>query len=120
MIHDNDEIGQGGMLPQWTLADRLEKSLDVQKISVAAMAEFFGLHRNTISAWINGRTSPPIHAVKLWALRTGVSYAWLRGDPEPAHNGYHLPPAVVPTVVVVVKDDSSENETDQMSNQIAR
>lgn len=42
------------------------------------MADYFGVSRNTIGAWINGRTPCSTANVKLWALRTGVPYEWVR------------------------------------------
>lgn len=68
-------------IPQWTLADRLGKSMHTADITVAQMADYFGVHRNTVGGWINGRIKPDTRTVRLWALSTGVPYEWLRdGD----------------------------------------
>ena len=60
------------------LADRLAKSLQVSGLSVADMAAYMEAHRNTIGAWLNRRAQPRPANMRLWALRTGVPYEWLR------------------------------------------
>jgi transcriptional regulator with XRE-family HTH domain len=75
-------------IPQWTLADRLRKSLDHADVSSAEMAQYLEVHRNTISNWIYGHARPPASAVKLWAMRTGVPYTWLMGNGR--SNGSHI------------------------------
>jgi transcriptional regulator with XRE-family HTH domain len=64
-------------IPRWTLADRLRKALEFGGISSAEMAQYLEVHRNTVSNWIYGHAKPPASAVKLWSMRTGVSYPWL-------------------------------------------
>lgn len=64
-------------LPQWTLADRLRKSLEHASVDSANMAEYLEVHPNTVRNWIAGRTNPPATAVKLWAMRCGLPYEWL-------------------------------------------
>jgi transcriptional regulator with XRE-family HTH domain len=59
------------------LADRLAKSLLVAGMSVAEMAAFQGVHRNSVGAWLNRRTQPKPANLRLWAIRTGVPYGWL-------------------------------------------
>lgn len=48
----------GLAVPHWDLADRLRKSLRVAEISVHEMADYLEVSRNTVSAWMNGRTRP--------------------------------------------------------------
>ncbi|OMB85449.1 hypothetical protein A5746_28100, partial [Mycolicibacterium conceptionense] len=65
-------------VPQWDLGDRLAKSLRVANMSVQQMADHLELHRNTLSAWMNGRGKPPTRPMLIaWALRTGVPFEWL-------------------------------------------
>jgi transcriptional regulator with XRE-family HTH domain len=66
-------------VPDWDLADRMRKALRVSGVSAIEMSAYLGVSRNTISNWINGHTPPPTMSVRLWALRTGVPYEWLRG-----------------------------------------
>lgn len=60
-------------------------------MSVNEMALHLGVHRNTVSAWVNGRTPISGPAIRAWADRTGVSYDWLRhGDvPTPPRPPAH-------------------------------
>ena len=64
-------------IPEWDLADRLAKALRVANMSVQEMADYLDVHRNTVSAWINGRTPPSTQSIRLWAIRTNVPYEWL-------------------------------------------
>lgn len=70
-------------LPDWDVADRLAKSLRHSKVTVNEMAAFMGVHRNTVSGWINGRTPVNERTLKLWAERTGWPLEWLRTGEEP-------------------------------------
>lgn len=71
------------MVPEWDLTDRLAKSLKVSGTSVQEMADYLDVHRNTVSAWINGRTPPSTQSLRLWALRTGFPFGWLRDGDQP-------------------------------------
>jgi transcriptional regulator with XRE-family HTH domain len=74
---------EGLSVPEWDLADRLGKSLREAKMSVQQMADYLEVHRNTVSAWTNGRTPPGPQTIRLWAMRTGVPYRWLRDGKTP-------------------------------------
>lgn len=81
-------------VPEWDLADRLGKALRVAGMSVAEMAIYLGVHRNTVSAWINGRTPISGPAIRAWATRTNVDFGWLDTGVEPApppNEGLPLP-----------------------------
>lgn len=68
-------------IPQWDVADRLHKSLRVTGLSVQDMADELEVHRNTVSAWLNGRSRPKKTQLIAWALKTGLPYEWLaHGD----------------------------------------
>lgn len=69
-------------MPEWDLADRLGKALRVAGMSVNEMALYLGVHRNTVSAWVNGRTPISGPAIRAWSDRTEVDYDWLKtGSP---------------------------------------
>jgi transcriptional regulator with XRE-family HTH domain len=51
------------------------------------MADYLDVSRNTVSAWINGHTPPNTQTKRLWALRTGFPYDWIRGDESPPDDG---------------------------------
>ena len=74
-------------IPQWDLADRMAKALRESRMSVQQMADYLEVHRNTVSAWLHGRTPPSSQTVRLWALRTGVPYDWVRTGDGPNETG---------------------------------
>lgn len=65
-------------VPHWDLADRLRKALREAHVTRSEMAKHLGVNRNTITNYVNGNTRPPWAAVRVWALRCGVPYDWLR------------------------------------------
>jgi transcriptional regulator with XRE-family HTH domain len=71
-------------VPEWDIADRMRKALRHARLGVQEIADYLGVDRSTVSTWINGRIDPSTQTLRLWALRTGVSLAWLSGsDDEP-------------------------------------
>lgn len=76
-----------GEIPEWTLGWRLRRSLEHAGISVEEMGEDMGVSRSTMSRWLNDRGAPPKQPyLRLWALRTGVPFAWL-ADTDPTGRG---------------------------------
>ena len=73
-----------GAVPEWDLADRMRKSLRTAGMGVQEMADYLDVSRNTVGTWINGRIEPSVQTVRLWALRTGVPFTWLRDGEIPA------------------------------------
>lgn len=63
----------------------MRKALREADITVQDMADYLDVNRNTIGRWINGHTEPSAAYIKLWALRTGVPYSWLREGRENPH-----------------------------------
>lgn len=82
-------------VPEWDLADRLTKALREARMSVNEMALHLGVHRNTVSAWVNGRTPISGPAIRAWAARTSVDYDWIvtgtPSSPRGDGNGLLLP-----------------------------
>lgn len=76
--------GDGGATPEFNLADRMRKAMRDAGISAQDMAAYLGCSRTSISNWTNGRVEPDTRTLRLWALRTGVSYDWLTGAPARA------------------------------------
>lgn len=64
-------------VPTWTLGDRLGKALHHAGVSVAEMAEYLGVSRNTVGNYVNDRTHIPRPTLMVWSLRTGVPIEWL-------------------------------------------
>ena len=84
------------VVPTWTTGDRLGKALAHAGITVAAMADYLGVSRNTVGNYINDRTRVPRPTMMLWAMRTGVPLSWIEGDdgptgPTPPNNGPRKP-----------------------------
>ena len=75
------------VVPVFDLADRMRKALRVAGVGVQEMADYLGVARGTVGTWINGRITPSAQTVRLWALRTGVPYEWLRDGESPRQDG---------------------------------
>src|SRR5215471_16719244 len=84
-----------GTIPEFDLADRMRKALRESGTGVAEMAAYLDVTRHSVSNWISGRRPPSTQTLRLWALRTGVSYDWLRtgrfGAPAPVYAGFAGP-----------------------------
>jgi transcriptional regulator with XRE-family HTH domain len=74
-------VGSGDPL-DWDVADRMRKTLRCSGYSVHDMAEYLGVSRNAVSTWINGHVHPSKQTLRLWAIRTGVTYEWLAGEED--------------------------------------
>jgi transcriptional regulator with XRE-family HTH domain len=62
----------------------MRKALRVAELPGRGMAAYLGVEHSTVSRWLNGRVDPSTQTLRLWALRTGVPYLWLRdGDVPP-------------------------------------
>jgi transcriptional regulator with XRE-family HTH domain len=67
---------------EFDLADRLRRALRVSGISSNEIADYLGVSRTSVSNWINGRIEPSTQTLRLFALRTGFPYEWLRDGAE--------------------------------------
>lgn len=81
-----------GIVPMWTIGDRLGKALAHADLAVGEMADYLGVSRNTVGNYINDRRKIPRPTLMLWAMRTGVPLEWLTdgevGDqPQPPNPG---------------------------------
>ena len=72
-----------GMIPQWTLSDRLRKAREVTHMDQVAFAEHIGISRQSVSAAESGRSTPRELTIRAWAMATGVSLDWLRDGETP-------------------------------------
>lgn len=84
------ESPEAGAVPEWDLADRMRKALRQAHVSVAEIADYLGVTRGTVSTWINGRIEPSVQTLRLWAIRCGVDYGWLRAGASP-HTAVSIP-----------------------------
>lgn len=80
-----------GVIPQWTLADRLRKARELTGLDQLQFATEIGISRNTVGGYEKGRTKkqPPLIVLRAWSLRTGVPLQWLQTGmpPEPDGDG---------------------------------
>lgn len=68
-------------VPQWDVADRMAKALRASGVTAAQMALYLGVHRNTITNYIRGRSKPPRATLIAWADITRFPLDWLEtGD----------------------------------------
>lgn len=78
------EQPQASNVPRFDLADRMRKALREAGMDGKEMADYLEVAQGTVSTWINGRFKPSKQTIRLWAMRTGVSYDWLcHGDHDP-------------------------------------
>lgn len=70
-------------VPEWTLGDRLRKSIEHAGVGVGEMAEYLEVDRNTVSNYIHDKVRVPGAVIRLWAIRTGVPLEWLRTGSSP-------------------------------------
>ncbi len=71
-------------VPRWDTADRMRKALRNSQVSIEEMADYLGVSRRSVGNWIGGHVDPSAQTVRLWALKTGVPFAWLcHGDTRP-------------------------------------
>ena len=71
-------------MPEWDLADRLRKSLRTGAVSSGEMAAYLDVDRSTVTNWMSGRINPRVQSLRLWAMRCGVPFEWLRDGTAPA------------------------------------
>lgn len=84
--------GRPPMVPEWTLADRMRKSLEAAGLGVQEMADELGVTRGAVGKWINGHVTPRRPVLMAWALRTGVPLEWLEtGDADDKASGRAVP-----------------------------
>lgn len=66
-----------GIIPTWTLPDRLRKARELTGLDQVAFAAELGVNRNTVSNAETGARRPIRLTLRAWALRTGVDPNWL-------------------------------------------
>ena len=73
-----------GLVPGWTLQDRLRKARDVAGMDQQQLADAMGVSRRTITNSEQGHVTVRTITVRAWALATGVDPAWLETGIEPS------------------------------------
>lgn len=65
-------------VPPITRRHRLRIALEWADVSVSQMAELLDVNRNTIGNYLGGRSEAPVAVLRVWAMRCGVPFDWLR------------------------------------------
>lgn len=94
---ENEEPNDRAQVPEWTLADRMRKSLDAAGLGVQEIADELGVTRGAVGKWINGHVEPRHPTLMAWAMRTGVSLAWLETGEAPPGGTNGRAPATDPS-----------------------
>ena len=69
-------------VPHFDRTDRMALALRHARLTNQDMAEYLGVTRETVSRWVNGRSTPNKGMLRLWAIRTGVPLVWLETGEE--------------------------------------
>ena len=69
-----------GVVPEWTLPDRLRKAREHASLSQAELGALTGISRRSIVSYEGGTRPPRLPQLVVWAMATGVSLSWLAGD----------------------------------------
>lgn len=73
----SEAINVAGIVPTWTLPDRMRKAREVAGMSQTQLATVTGISRRSISAYESGDSKPRRPQLITWALATGVRLDWL-------------------------------------------
>lgn len=74
-------MNQGGVIPAFTLGDRLRKAREVTGMTQGQLAQRIGVARNTVTRSEVGATEPTRLVLRAWSEVTGVPLQWiLTGD----------------------------------------
>lgn len=83
---------QGGIPPE-TIGDRMHRALRHAGISVSGMADYLGVHRNTVSTWLNDHVEPDKRTLMLFSQATGVTVEWLETGEDSSSCSHRRPPS---------------------------
>ena len=76
-----------GLVPTWTVADRLRKSRELTGQDQAAFADSVGISRTSVGNAERGDVVPRRLTLKMWAMATGVNLQWLETGQAPVNPG---------------------------------
>jgi transcriptional regulator with XRE-family HTH domain len=87
---------EAGVVPSWTLGDRIRKARELASLSQEQLGELVGVSRASIVNYEHGHTQPPQRRTRLIAMACGVDADWLLtgcavrdSNPEPAGSMPH-------------------------------
>lgn len=76
-----------GVIPQWTVADRLRKARIAAGLEQAELARDIDVSRNTVHNYETEKVAPRRIVLRAWALRTGVPLEWIETGVAPGGGG---------------------------------
>ena len=88
-------------IPQWDVADRMGKALRSSGVKPAQMALYLGVHRNTITNYIRGKSKPTRATLIAWADITRRPLDWI----ETGDQSVNSPPDGRPLRMVSAPDN---------------
>jgi transcriptional regulator with XRE-family HTH domain len=74
----------------YELNERIRKLRRLMKLTQADFATRFGVTRDIVASWENGRVEPSEAIVRLVCREFGVNYAWLKNGDEPINVPDHV------------------------------
>lgn len=82
------QLTVAGVVPEWTVGDRLRKAREQARLSQSDFEVVTGISRRTISAYEGDERSPRRPQLIAWAMATGVPLEWLEaGTTNPRQDG---------------------------------
>lgn len=70
-------MNSGGVVPQWTIGDRLRKARELTGLNQTPFAAQIDISTGTVQNYELAKVEPRRIVLKQWALRSGVSLKWL-------------------------------------------
>lgn len=77
------QVGVEGIVPDFTLGDRLRKARTHAGLTVSELSERAGISEKTVNNYEGERVAPRRPSLIAWALATGVSLAWIETGKVP-------------------------------------
>ena len=97
-----------GVIPEWSLSDRLRKAREITGLDQTQFGDELGVSRATVSNAERARTKPTRLLMRAWAFRTGVPLQWLETGKAPTDgpgpDGAHSEGLEPPTFWLVVDE----------------
>jgi transcriptional regulator with XRE-family HTH domain len=76
-----------GIIPEWSLGDRLQKAREVLALNTRDFAELIGVSQKTVTDAENDHRHPRRIMLNAWSLATGVPREWLETGKAPVVDG---------------------------------
>jgi transcriptional regulator with XRE-family HTH domain len=77
------ELAIQGVIPAWTLTDRLRKAREYRGLTQAELANLTGISARSVHNYEAGYTAPRRPQLVAWAMATGVALQWLEEPVRP-------------------------------------